>query len=221
MTMKRSNRGFTLIELMIVVGIIAIIAGIAIPSLLRSKMTANHGGAGAALKALVTQEATWRALDIDRNGVSDYWVEDVRAFYGAKDNSGSFARLIDMAFANADLAAGKTYGYSGEVASPGVPRQGYKFRAIASYLTNANSVAPGTGANGSPNLATTGKCDTASFGFTSVPETYNTGGTLQFIVNQEGVIWQRDCGNNTPQATFPAGPADTTQTGGAWSQFGG
>jgi prepilin-type N-terminal cleavage/methylation domain-containing protein len=211
--MKRSDRGFTLIELMIVVAIIAIIASLSIPSLLRSKMSANHSNAGGALKSLVTQELVWRTQDIDRNGLSDYWVGDVRAFYGAKDASGKVIKLIDMAFANADLAPGKAYGYTGETAAP---KQGYRFRAIASYLTNANSAVPGS----IPGLPAS-KCDTSTFGFTAVPATYNTDGLLQLIVNQEGVIWQRDCGNSTPQASFPANPGSTTQTGGAWSQFGG
>jgi prepilin-type N-terminal cleavage/methylation domain-containing protein len=215
--MKRSDKGFTLIELMIVVAIIAIIAAIAIPSLLRSKMSANHSNAGAALKSLVTQESIWRSQDIDRNGVSDYWVADVRAFYAAKDASGGYIKLIDMAFANADVAPGKVYGYTGEIALPGAPKQGYKFKAMPP--TTPNSVVPGTA---TPNAGLPASAlDTSSFAFTSFPATYNTDGVLQFIVNQEGVIWQRDCGNNTPQATFPAGPADTTQTGGAWSQFGG
>jgi type IV pilus assembly protein PilA len=220
--MKRSDKGLTLIELMIVVAIIAIIAAIAIPSLLRSKMSANHSNAGAALKSLVTQESIWRSQDIDRNGVSDYWVADVRAFYGATDASGKSIKLIDMAFANADTAPGKTYGYTGEFATTATakaPKQGYLFGAIASFLTAANSAVPSTGTP-SCNLPAS-KLDTAAFGFTATPGTYNTDGVLQFIVNQEGVIWQRDCGNNTLQATFPADPGSTTQTGGAWSQFGG
>jgi prepilin-type N-terminal cleavage/methylation domain-containing protein len=50
---NRRNRGFSLIELLIVVAIILIIAGIAIPSLNRAKMSANETSAIYSLKAVV------------------------------------------------------------------------------------------------------------------------------------------------------------------------
>src|SRR5262245_22605926 len=55
----KDNRGFSLLELLIVVAIILIIATIAIPSLLRSRQSANETAAVATLKNLNTAEVTY------------------------------------------------------------------------------------------------------------------------------------------------------------------
>jgi prepilin-type N-terminal cleavage/methylation domain-containing protein len=52
--MRSKQKGFSLIELLIVVAIILIIAAIAIPNLLRSKMAANQASAVASLRTLNT-----------------------------------------------------------------------------------------------------------------------------------------------------------------------
>ena len=55
----RKAKGFSLIELLIVVAIILIIAAIAIPNLLRSRLAANEASAIASIRTISTAETTY------------------------------------------------------------------------------------------------------------------------------------------------------------------
>ena len=70
--MALRERGFTLIELMIVVAIVAIIAAIAIPNLIEARKAANEGSAMGTLRAITAAQNLFRDRDMNMDGRNEF-----------------------------------------------------------------------------------------------------------------------------------------------------
>ena len=129
--LHKNKKGFSLIELLIVVTIILIIAAIAIPNLMRSKIQANEAAAVETLRTLTTSGVMYSTT----YGGYPHAISDMGPITGTANATSAAADLIDSALASG-VKSGYKFTYTVGSTDPG----GY----VLSYSLTATPVVPGT-----------------------------------------------------------------------------
>ncbi|HYF49066.1 MAG TPA: DUF2950 family protein [Planctomycetota bacterium] len=172
-----SSSGTTL---MVATATVAIVAAIAIPSLLRSRMAANQTAAAAHCKSYAEAQEIYRRTDYDGDGVLEY----AQSLGG--DNS-----LLEKTKGAGDLAlVDKTFAMAeGNPSQNPVPRAGYCFKVLKAQGANATG--------GKRNFVVNGNM-THGYALVAYPAKYDGTGRDTFVISHNGTIFQKDMGPETP-----------------------
>ena len=130
----QTEKGFSLIELLIVIAIILIIAAIAIPNLMRSKMAANEASAISSLRSIGTAQIAYNATFPSIGYASSLSVlgpPTGSACMAAGDATSANACLVDNVL-QTGMKSGYNFAISNTTGSP-----------VTTFQVNSDPVTPG------------------------------------------------------------------------------
>src|SRR5579885_3802528 len=127
---KKGEMGFTLIELLVVAAIIGILLAIAIPNLLKARVSANEASARKMMQTLRDAEGEYFEQDLDGNGARDYTnkigkLGDTKALRDPSGTNKEEDALIDSSFEKAVQADGSGVTSGTSVNTALTPKAGY------------------------------------------------------------------------------------------------
>jgi type II secretory pathway pseudopilin PulG len=162
--------------------LLAIIAAIAIPSLLRSRMAANQTAAEACCKAYAEAQEIYHRTDYNKDGVLEY----ATALSGNNSLLENRQGALDLCLIDRTFAAAE-----GQPSMQRTPKAGYCFKILTAQGAHATGGARCYIADGTPNM-------TLGYAFIAYPAAYDGTGRDCFIINNNGTIFQTDLGKDTP-----------------------